>query len=62
MIVTLPLHGIPVLGQAGGRLDGQKDGWLDLAVTLQIAWVILNGWIYAWELEQEFFVLSAPQY
>lgn len=36
MIVTLPLHGVPVLGQ--------------------IAWVLLNGWLYAWELEAEFMV------
>lgn len=38
MIITMPLHGIPILGQ--------------------IAWVLLNGWIYAWELEAEFLVWS----
>lgn len=38
MIITMPLHGIPVLGQ--------------------IAWVLLNGWIYAWELQQEFLVFA----
>ena len=25
-------------------------------VCCQIAWVLLNGWIYAWELEAEFLV------
>lgn len=38
MLLTLPLHGIPVLGQ--------------------VAWVFLNGWIYAWELENEFMVFA----
>lgn len=38
MIITLPLHGIPVLGQ--------------------VAWVLLNGWIYSWELEAEFMVFA----
>ena len=27
----------------------------------QVAWLVLNGWIYAWELEAEFLVLSTPQ-
>mmetsp|Transcript_42174 Transcript_42174/g.78433 ORF Transcript_42174/g.78433 Transcript_42174/m.78433 type:complete len:286 (+) Transcript_42174:74-931(+) len=36
MIITLPLHAMPILGQ--------------------IAWVLLNGWLYAWELEAEFMV------
>mmetsp|Transcript_8929 Transcript_8929/g.27727 ORF Transcript_8929/g.27727 Transcript_8929/m.27727 type:complete len:274 (-) Transcript_8929:228-1049(-) len=37
MLVTLPLHGFPVLGQ--------------------IAWCLLNGWLYSWELLAEFMVM-----
>ncbi|CAJ1340889.1 unnamed protein product [Effrenium voratum] len=42
MIVTLPLHSVPVLGQ--------------------IAWVLVNGWIYAWELEAEFMVFARERH
>ncbi|CAE7235064.1 unnamed protein product [Symbiodinium pilosum] len=42
MILTLPLHGVPVLGQ--------------------VAWVMLNGWIYAWELEAEFLVFARERH
>eukprot|EP00425_Heterocapsa_triquetra_P013934 CAMPEP_0195126872 /NCGR_PEP_ID=MMETSP0448-20130528/135861_1 /TAXON_ID=66468 /ORGANISM="Heterocapsa triquestra, Strain CCMP 448" /LENGTH=283 /DNA_ID=CAMNT_0040164579 /DNA_START=42 /DNA_END=894 /DNA_ORIENTATION=- len=37
LIMTLPLHAVPVAGQ--------------------IAWVMLNGWLYAWELETDFMIM-----
>eukprot|EP00930_Biecheleria_cincta_P071709 TRINITY_DN59178_c0_g1_i1.p1 TRINITY_DN59178_c0_g1~~TRINITY_DN59178_c0_g1_i1.p1 ORF type:complete len:290 (+),score=38.66 TRINITY_DN59178_c0_g1_i1:20-889(+) len=42
LIFTLPVNGIPILGQ--------------------IAWCLLNGWLYAWELEAEFMVMSRELY
>ncbi|CAJ1367841.1 unnamed protein product [Effrenium voratum] len=42
MILTLPLHTIPVLGQ--------------------VAWVLVNGWLYAWELLAEFMVYSEERH
>lgn len=37
LILTLPLHMLPVVGS--------------------IAWVLINGWLYAWEMEAEFMVM-----
>jgi len=42
LLLTLPLNGIPVLGQ--------------------VAWVGLNGWLYAWELEANFLVMFQEHY
>ncbi|CAE8634352.1 unnamed protein product [Polarella glacialis] len=42
MILTLPVHAIPVLGT--------------------IAWLLANGWLYAWELEAEFMVMSEKRH
>jgi len=42
MILTMPLHGVPILGQ--------------------VAWLVLNGWIYAWELEAEFLVFACERH